>query len=338
MTNALLPHNELAIALEAFLDSPDIAELLDPQALLHSYELLEALKSAPPDAATCDDILLIAEISIATARRRYIELNHEKVTLAELVSKNHEVEVRLSDSLQIEQYQSQEAWQSFNIARKLIARQGGILLNHIDSKRIEQLVARNLTDMLKSPTTGALTQAMHSLISEAFSLFEGFERQNRQIINVVEAVYARLNQLPGFMLAPPQLSGQENCRHYLQQLSEKTSEFCRRPINLMTDKSSLAKKFGVEVIAPLRDLFTQLNTETEWWLKELSLPVQDQIQKQKIALEKRKKDIGMIQDQIAILKARIEETEGALVRLQKQEAAVERVLVLMQIATFAKPG
>jgi hypothetical protein len=114
--------------------------------------------------------------------------------------------------------------------------------------------------------------------------------------------------------------------------------FCRRPMNLMTDKTTLAKKFGVEVVMPLRDLFAQLEAETDWWLNELSVPVQDQIQAKKITLEKREEDINMIRGQIAILKARMEETEAALASLSPQEAAIDRILALAQISSLAKPA
>lgn len=338
MTVALLPHDELATALEACLALPDTSELLGPQLLLRAHELLETLKTTPPDAAVFTQISLITEACNAAVQSRHGELHHEQDTLTSLISRNREVADRLEHILQADQYQSQEAWKSFNIARKLIARQGGILLNHLDSEHVEQLVAKNLKEILRSPTTGALTQAMHSLISEASTLFEGFERQNRQIMSVVEAVYTRFNQLPGFTLAPPQLSVMENYRQDLEQLGEKTNDFCRRPINLMTDKATLAKKFGVEVVVPLRDLFTHLKEETDWWLRELSVPVQDQIQAQKIALEKRQEDINMIRDQITILETRKEETEAALARLQQQEAAIERMLELTQTSPFAKPA
>lgn len=332
------PHDELATALAACLAWPDAAGLLDPPLRLRAYELLETLKTAPPDTAACALISLITEAGSAAAQRRHDGLRHEQSTLTGLIEKNREVANRLAHSLQADQFQSQEAWQSFSIARKLIARQGGMLLNHLDSKNVEQLVAKNLKDILGSPTTGALTQAMHSLIGEAFTLFAGFERLNRQIMSVVEAVYARFNQLPGFELAPPQLSGMENYRRDLERLGEKTAEFCHSPINLMTDKTSLAKKFGVEVVAPLRHLFTQLKAETDWWLRELSVPVQDQIQAQKIALEKRAEDIDMIRDQIATLEARMEETQTALAGLQQQEAAIERLSKLAQAFPFSKPA
>ena len=338
MTDALLPHDELVTALEVCLALPVTSELLDPQLLLRAHELLETLKTVPPDAAAFDHIIVITDTGSAAVQRRHSELLHEQNTLTSLISKNLEVADRMELSLQADQYQSQEAWKSFNIARKLIARQGGILLNHLDSEHVEQLVAKNLKEILRSPTTGALTQAMHSLISEASTLFEGFERQNRQIMSVVEAVYTRFNQLPGFTLAPPQLSDMENYRQDLEQLGAKTAEFCRRPINLMTDKTSLAKKFGLEVAVPLRDLFTHLKEETDWWLRELSVPVQDQIQAQKIALEKREEDISMIRDQITILETRKEETEAALTRLQQHEAAIERIQALMQASPFAKPA
>ncbi len=326
----------LNTALEACLALPDTAELLDPPLLQRAHELLETLKNTPPDAAAFAQISLIMETGSAAVQRRRGELHHEQDTLTRLLGKNREVAERLEKSLQADRHQSQEAWKSFNIARKLIARQGGILLNHLDSEHVEQLVAKNLDEILKSRTTGALTQAMQSLISEASALLEGFERQNRQIMNVVEAVYTRLNQLPGFKLAPPQLSGLENYRQDLRQLGEKTAEFCRRPINLMTDKASLAKKFGMEVVAPLRDLFARLKAETDWWLRELSVPVQDQIQAQKIALEKREEDLNMIRDQIATLGARMEETEVALARLRQQEAAIERILALTQTLPLKK--
>lgn len=324
--------------LEACLALPGTAELLDPQLLLRARELLDNLKNTPPDAAAFGQISLITEAGNAALQRRHAELRHEQDTLADLIGKNREVAERLEQSLRADQCQSQDAWKSFSIARKLIARQGGMLLSHIDGEHVEQLVAKNLREILKSPTTGALTQAMQSLISEASTLFEGFERQNRRIMSVVEAIYTRLNQLPGFKLAPPQLSGLESYRQDLQQLGEKAAEFCRRPINLMTDKTSLAKKFGMEVVAPLRDLFAQLKAETDWWLRELSAPVQDQIQAQKIALERREEDINMIRDQIATLEARMEETEVALSRLHQQEAAIEQVLALAQTFPFAKPA
>ena len=328
MTDTLLPHNELATALEACLSLPDTPEWLDPQLLRRAQELRDALKTTQPDAAAFAQISLITKTVRAGVQRRCAELDHEQNTLTGLIGKNREVADQLEQSLRADQCPSQEAWNSFNIARKLIARQGGILLSQLDSIHVEQLVAKNLKEILRSPTTGALTQAMHSLISEASTLFEGFERQNRQIMSIVEAVYARFNQLPGFTLAPPQLSGIENLRRDLELLGEKTNEFCRRPINLMTDKTSLAKKFGMEVVVPLRGLFTQLKAEIDWWLRNLSVPVQDQIQAQKIALEKREENINMIRDQITILEARKAETEATLAKLYQQEIVVERILAV----------
>ena len=68
----------------------------------------------------------------------------------------------------------------------------------------------------------------------------------------------------------------------------------------MTDKASLAKKFGMEVVGPLCNLFMQLKAETDWWLRELPVPVQEQIRRKKSRRETRGRD-NMIRGHIAIL-------------------------------------
>lgn len=322
-------HNELVLALEACLALPDAPEWLDPQQRAHAHELLDTLKNAPTEAALAQ-VGVFAKTASQLVQQRLSGLRHEQDTLAGLVRKNREVAERLQEKLEADQWQSQEAWKSFNIARKLIARQGDTLLDSLDSDHIERLVAGNLKEILGSPTTTALSQAMQSLVVQAAALFESAERLDRQIKALVEAVYGRFNDLPGFALSPPAQPNLDDYRLALQQLDKKTGEFCRRPIHLMTDKNSLAKKFGLEVVAPLRGLFTQLRSETDRWLKESATPVQAQIQSQKIGLEKREEDIRMIRDQIVTLEARMEETAITLARLQQQEAVVARIQALVE--------
>lgn len=324
------PQNGLAEALECFLALPGTPELLDPQIWMHAQELLEALKNVPPDSAASARIGAILKISQETLRGRLSDLNHEEETLAGLLRRNREVAQRLEETLEVEQLEGKEAWQSFGIARKLIARQGSALLVRLGNENIEKLIAKNLGNILASPTTAGLTQAMQSLADQATTLFEGSQRQDRQIKLLVDAVYARFNDVPGIALSPPQLPDLDDFRRALQELDAKTREFCRRPINLMTDKNSLVKKFGLEVASPLRILFIQIRMETERWLREVSTPLQEQIQEKKIGLEKREEDLDKILDHIVTLEARIEEVEIALTRLRRQEDALKRIQALLQ--------
>lgn len=318
---------ELATALEASLDLPDAAELFDSQQLARLRQLLDILKDNPADAAFAE-IGAFAKTASQLVQQRFSDLRHEQDTLAGMIRKNREVAERLQEKLATDQRQSQEAWKSFNIARKLIAQQGDALLDSLDDGHIETLVAGNLKEILASPTTAALTQAMRLLIVQAAALFGKVEHLDRQIKGLVEAVYGRLNNLPGFTLSPPAPPNLDNYRMALQQLDKKAGEFCRRPINLLTDKNSLARKFGLETVVPLRGLFTQLRSETDRWLKESIAPAQAQIQAQKIALEKRETDLCMIRDQIVTLAARVEEAAMVFARLQEQEAAIGRMLAL----------
>lgn len=319
--------SELATALEAILIMPDAPELFDSHLLAQARRLLDTLKNTPTDAVVAE-VGSFAKTTSQLVQQRFSALRHEQDTLAGLIRKNREVAERLQEKLETDQRQSQEAWKSFNIAGKLIAQQGGALLDNLDDGRIETLTADNPKEILGSPTTAALTQTMHSLTAQAAALFENAERLDRQIKTLVEAAYGRFNELPGFALSPPASPNLDNYRLALQQLDRKTVEFCRRPIHLLTDKSRRAKKFDLEVAAPLRAMFVQLRTEIERWLKESITPVQAQIQAQKIALEKREAEIFMIREQIMTLETRTEETAIALARLQELEAAIGRMLAL----------
>lgn len=322
-------HIELAAALKAILIMPDAPELFDSRQLAQARRLLDTLKNTPTDAALAE-AGAFAKTASQLVQQRFSALRHEQDTLAGLIRKNSEVAERLQEKLEADQRQSQETWKSFNIAGKLIAQQGGALLGSLDDGHIGILVAGNQKEILGSPTTAALTQAMHSLIAQAAALFEDAGRLDRQIKGLIEAVYGRFNELPDFTLSPPAQPNLGNYRLALQQLDRKTVELCRRPIHLLTNKSRRAKKFGLEVAAPLRGMFVQLRTEVERWLKESIAPVQAQIQAQKIALEKREAEIFMIREQIAILETRVKEAAISFARLQPQEAAVERMLILAQ--------
>lgn len=322
------PQNELAEALESFLALPGTPELLDSQLWAYAHELQEKLKNGPPDEAMSAQLQAILETGGETVQRRLSGLGHEEATLSALLQKNRAVAQTLDEKLEVEQRQGKEAWQSFGIARKLIARQGAELLARLGSEHIEKLIARNFGEILASPTTSALTQAMQSLTSQAATLFENSQRQDRQIKLLVDAVYARFNDVPGMTLEAPDLPDLDAYRQALRTLESKTREFCRRPINLMTDKTSLARKFGMEVVAPLRVLFMQIRMETERWLKEISMPLQAQIQEKKVDLEQREEALDKILDYIVTLETRLEEAENACASLRRQEEALDGILAL----------
>lgn len=320
--------DELAAALAACLALPETRQLLDPQLWLRAHELLETLKDAPADDAACAEIGNIAGLSAEALRYRIAQLHHEQDTLAGLIRKNREVSQQLEEKLEADRQQRREAGQSFDIARKLIIRQGSALLG---SERMEKLVAKNREEILGSPTTAALTRAMQSLLDQAASLLEGVQRQHRQIRALVEAVYARFNDLPDFALAPPLLPNLDDYRQALQKLAAKTAEFCHRPVYLMTDKNSLAKKFGLEVVSPLRSLFAQLRGDADRWLRESCVPLQERLQQQKMQQEKRAEDIAKVRDYLLTLEARLEEADMTLARLRRQEEAIARIQALLRL-------
>jgi hypothetical protein len=328
----LPPHqvDELLSALESYLAQAGACQPPDPELWISAHELHETLKSGAPDEDSCRRTLAAAAENLAVLRSRLGDLRHEREILAGLIIKNREVADQMQEKLVDEQNQANEAWQSFTIARKLVSRQGDTLQKSLENDLLEKLISRKLDEMLFSPTTGELTQAMQSLLDQAAALFDKSQRKIRQIGELVDAIYARFSVLPGRL--PQVARPQPNLAAYHQSLLELTasaSEFCRRPMNLMTDKASLVKKFGLEVVLPLRSLFAKLQAETLEWLKEPCTGLQGKLQDEKIRLEKRQEDIAKIRDYLATLEARIAETETELAQLSPSEETTARIVTIL---------
>lgn len=315
---------ELAEALETGL------AVSDPQLWQRARELLQALSSDPAlGKPALAELGAMLKDSRAAVRHRLSELGREQEMLAGLMRKNREVGQRLEEELGATQQQGQEAWQNLAVARKLIGQHGVALLARLDDENLDAMAAKIRQQLLASPSAAALTQAMQSLAEQAAALFDSVQNQNNQIELLVDAVYVRFSAAAGFAFSPPAPPNLAAYRQDLQSLAEKARKFCRRPINLIADRNSLAKKFEREAVSPLRGLFAQLRMESEWWLKEVSAPLQEKIQEKRIGLEKQAADLDKIRDQIETLEVRMEETEIALARLRRQETVIARIEALL---------
>lgn len=330
MTLSPLQADGLDAALDDYLTLTGTTQPPGPDLDMLARELLEVLRDGRADDAACGRAQITASQCLGDLRSRIAELRHEQETLAGMSARNREVADRMQEKLSAGLSHSREAWQSFTIARKLVGRQGNQLLKNLGQEPLEKLISRKLDEMLYSPTTLELTQAMQSLLNQASSLFDKSQHQIRQIGELVEAIYSRFSALPGQTSQPPRPSPDLAAyRQSLIALTEATSEFCRRPMNLITDKASLVKKFGLEVVLPLRSLFARLQADTEDWLKEPCNGLQGGLQDNKVELEKHEEDIAKIRDYLSTLDSRLAEIEAELARLVPQETAVARILAIL---------
>lgn len=330
MTLAPTRLDELTHALEAYLALTGENPPTDPELWISAHELLEALKSAVPEEASCQRVQAAASASLSDLRGRLADLLHEQEIMAGIIAKNRAVAERMQTSLTDERGQSGEAWQSFTIARKLVTRQGAILQKNLGCEQLDKLITRNLEEMLISPTTAELVKTMLSLFDQAAALFDKTQRQALQLGELVAAIHERFSMLPGRPSRPPQpLPNLTAYQQQLQELTASANEFCRRPMNLMTDKASLVKKFGLEAVQPLRSLFIRLQMDIEQWLREPCNSLQDKLQDDRVRLEKREEDIARIRDYLVTVEARLADTEQELARLAPQEAATARIAEIL---------
>jgi hypothetical protein len=106
----------------------------------------------------------------------------------------------------------------------------------------------------------------------------------------------------------------------LQLLMHETQVFCRDPVNVMTEKSFLIKRFYGSLVTQAQQLFGDARAECERWIKSVPLPLEMQIKEHKAQLESRLANLAKINENSNALQdnmVRLKSEQGDLV-LQKQ--------------------
>jgi prophage DNA circulation protein len=179
-------------------------------------------------------------------------------------------------------------------------------------------------------TTAGLMRSMQAL-------FDTFSRQAEKILNFagetrnyVDGVYNEFHKMYGFpKMTPPALNLE---RHILRMhsLQQSTERFCKDPVNVMTEKHFLVRRFYNGLVAHARDLFRALRVELDSWLRSALLPLATQLKEHQKLLERRVENLRKIAGDINTLQERVRQLEQQQLQLGKQ---VEELTQIRDVLT-----
>lgn len=273
-------------------------------------------------ASVLKEIGAMVETSGKSVRSQLAAVRHELKELTSLTGKNRAVIKKLLDKVQADKMLYEQTVKSFNITRGVITQQGRALMASLDSDRLDEMLARNRAAIEGSWTTGGLLRSMQSLFGQATQQFERIHHHAAQIKGLADAAYRRFHEQHGFeLLFPPPLE-LEQARQGLQNLAQQTMEFCDDPLNVMTEKHFLIRKFYTGLVTSARQVFEQAQAESESWLRASLSPLIRQIQDYKEQIAQRVATVKQIHDNTDTLEKRINE----LIREQERLLAQEEVI------------
>jgi hypothetical protein len=283
-------------------------------------------------ASVLREIGAMVETSSRSIHSQLAAVRHELKELTSLTGKNRMVIKKLLDQVQADKMLYEQTVKSFNITRSVITQQGRALMASLDSAKLDEMQANSRAAIEGSWTTSGLLRSMQSLFSQATQQFDRIHHHAAQIKGLVDAAYRRFHEQHGFeLLFPPPLE-LERAKQGLQNLAQQTMEFCDDPLNIMTEKHFLIRKFYTGLVASAQQVFKQAQTESESWLRASLSPLIKQIQDYKTQIDHRVATVKQIHDNTDTLEERINELMKEQARLLRHGEVIDGIRAKIRAA------
>lgn len=277
-------------------------------------------------AAVSREIGAMVETSLQTVIAQLDSARGQLQEMSKLSGKNREVAKVLLARFEQDKADYSRHMESFKNSYGVVLKQGQALLATLDEDRLNEILTKSLEAMSDSWTTAGLMRSMQSL-------FDTFSRQAEKILafaaetrGFVENVYTQFHKQYGFKkLSPPPLNLE---RHILRMhsLQQRTVQFCRDPINVLgREKHFVIRRFHRELIALAMQLFRDVRSELDGWLKGSLTPLSVQLREHQRLLEHRIENLRKIAGDINTLQERIRHLDKQQLQLGKQIEELTRI-------------
>ena len=268
--------------------------------------------------------------SYNSVRSQLAAARHEQKELSALSGKNKEVIHKMLTMLDQDRHGYGETVKAFNVTRGVITQQGRMLLNNLSLDRLDEILEKAHGSIKGSWTTAGLSRGMQQLIRQTAHQYQHIHKHAKQIKGLVDAAYIRFHVKHGFERRhAPELSI-DKYMEAIRDLAQRAEAFCSDPVNIMTEKHFLIRKFFLSLVGEVRGIFERTRGDCEAWLRNVLAPLITQINDHKVQIERRLENIRKIHDNIDSLQDRLAELESMQATLSKQLAVLADILTKLQ--------
>jgi hypothetical protein len=280
-------------------------------------------------AAVEREIGTMVESSLQTVESQLDSIRAELKELAQLSGKNRTIAKAMLAKLETDRTTYAQQVQGFRLASAAVIKQGGMLLTNLDSTCIEHILEQGRETIEGSWTTPGLMRAMQSLFEHYSSQSQRILKFSSDVQKLVEGIYERFHEGYGFArLVPPPLNLE---RHTVAMfaLQKQVEDFCRDPVNVMTEKHFLVRRFYNGLVTQARDVFDGARAEVDTWLKSVLGPLSLQIKEHEALLTRRVEGFRKVAGNLNALQERMRDLDAQKNTLRERHAdlvGVQRVI------------
>jgi hypothetical protein len=230
----------------------------------------------------------------------------------------------------------EESIRTFTQGNQKIAVLGDALMQQLNLQQLDVMLDNSRKSIGESWTTHGLNMGMKALIKQVNELATRVSQQGIEIKEIGNELYRLFHAKHGFEARTPPSLDLSPLVDSMSALQKTTEEFCSDPVNVMTEKHFLIRKFFFSLGAQAHHQFEVFQHEAQLWLKGLLAPLKLQISDHKAQLDKRTESLMQVHENMESLQQRIAEIEADHARLQREGAMLDQTLLkLIKVAQQA---
>lgn len=216
---------------------------------------------------------------------------------------------------------------TFTAGSQRISAKGDDLLKQLSTSNLNSMLQQSKREIGDSWTTVGLTKGMKALVRETSRLADQINQQGIEIKGLADELYTLFEQKHGFDLGrPPQLD-MESFRNSMLALEKVATAFCDDPLNMMTEKHFLIRRFFHSLGKQVEAIFGQTHKHTQRWLQDVLAPLKKHIAEHKDALQKRTESLMNVHKNLHSLEKNLGTMEKEVAMLNSQSQALDRMLL-----------
>lgn len=280
----------------------------------------------------------MVKASRKTMQQRLLGVRTQREELDSLRGKNKGAVEELLNQVSADRKRYDASVKTFNDGYKDIMKVGETMMHQLSLSRLDRMLDHSKQKIGDSWTTRGLTQGMKNLIRETGEMAQNITSQSRELVDMGEALYRLFHTQHGFELSKPAPLDMSAFHQAMLDLQHTADEFCADPVNVMTEKHFLVRKFFYTVATQVRSLFEQARREAEMWLKGLLAPLKLQISEHKDQLDKRSESLMKVHKDLDNLQKNIDEIEAQLSALKDESSQLDQILLVLMKSAQAPEG
>lgn len=270
----------------------------------------------------------LVNLRIANVKSRSAELR-------ELQNKNRDSSKDILAKVVLDRKRYEASMLTFNQGSEKIRRLGEKLLRHLSLGYLDTTLEQAKQDMGGSWTTVGLNNSMRELTRLATNLAEEITIEGQMIKKHADDLYHLFWSKHGFERTEAHNLDMGKFIHNMQALEKITHDFCKDPVNIMTEKRFLIRRFFLGLGAQIQAIFEQAHADCNQWLNAVIGDLKNQIGVHKNALDKRAESLMESHNSVDKLLKNLDIAEKELAKNIEQAQSLETILAkLMRGAKF----